>query len=683
MDRIAMSSSAVRTKVALRAGALPLLAAALSAQQPVAPTPDAVGNPRGENAAGYNIVNSLETGYRFSSVDGNLGKYRSDVNFGNGPRLLSSQLGVHSLDGKGGLFDEIVLTTLGLGNDPYQSALLRIQKNAWYRYDMQWRLNDYYNPALTVAYGEHLMDTERRMQDHDLTLFPQSRFKLRLGYARNVQDGPALTTVQLTTAQEFDTQGDEFPLFANVRREWNEYRLGGDVTLAGFKLTWMRRWNYFKEDTPHFLGQASAGNNPADLNTLTSFNRSQPYRGSAPGWFANLHTDRKYWAANGRISYTGGRGDFLLDESAVGVSRLGAALNRQIVVTGDARRPVTAGDFTLSIFPTERLTITNNTSVNNTRIDGNSIYSEFNNATAVPTDLNFQFLGIRTITNSTDAQYRATKWLGFFGGYHYSTRLIRSIEDFQQPPGPVTGPRAEQSNHIHSGVAGIRFQPIHSLSFLLEGEVGSADRPFYPVSEKNYHALGARAQYKTKNLTLAAGYRENYNNNSISITAFSSHSRNYSADASWAARSWFTVDAGYSRLHLDTLSGLFFFAGPQQVNSTSLYLSNIHAANLGIRLGIGRRSDLYAGYSITRDAGDGRSSPVAAGADPLSALLAPAQTFPLSFQSPLARVSVRLHSKVRWNAGWQLYRYQENFGLFSASQNYRANTGFTSLMWAF
>src|ERR1700674_4231451 len=140
MDRTAMSSSSVSAKVTLRAGALPLLAAALSAQQPIAPTPDAVGSQRGENVAGYNIVNSFETGYRFSSIDGNLGKYRSDVNYGNGLRLLSSQLSVHSLDGKGGLFDEIVLTTLGLGNDPYQSALLRIQKNAWYRYDMQWRL---------------------------------------------------------------------------------------------------------------------------------------------------------------------------------------------------------------------------------------------------------------------------------------------------------------------------------------------------------------------------------------------------------------------------------------------------------------------------------------------------------------------------------------------------------------
>ena len=35
------------------------------AQQVVAPTPETVGNPQGENTSGYNIVNSFETGYRF------------------------------------------------------------------------------------------------------------------------------------------------------------------------------------------------------------------------------------------------------------------------------------------------------------------------------------------------------------------------------------------------------------------------------------------------------------------------------------------------------------------------------------------------------------------------------------------------------------------------------------------
>src|SRR5579872_6054766 len=76
---------------------------ALEAQQVVAPTPDQVGSPRGENAGNYNITQSFETGYRFSLVGGNLGEYRTDVNYGNGVRLLGSSLTVNSRDGHGGL----------------------------------------------------------------------------------------------------------------------------------------------------------------------------------------------------------------------------------------------------------------------------------------------------------------------------------------------------------------------------------------------------------------------------------------------------------------------------------------------------------------------------------------------------------------------------------------------------
>src|SRR5436309_8484158 len=62
----------------------------LAAQQVVAPTTETVGTPRGENHGSYNITNSFETGYRFSLVGGDLGEYRSDVNYRNGLRLLSS-----------------------------------------------------------------------------------------------------------------------------------------------------------------------------------------------------------------------------------------------------------------------------------------------------------------------------------------------------------------------------------------------------------------------------------------------------------------------------------------------------------------------------------------------------------------------------------------------------------------
>ena len=663
-----------------------LAAGILQAQQVVAPTPDAVGSPRGENTGDYNITNSFETGYRWSIVNGDAGMYRSDVNYGNGLRLLGSSLTVDSRDGHGHYFDEILLNTIGLGNDPYQAATLRVRKNGLYEYDMTWRLDDFYNPGLDISGGAHLMNTSRRIQDHDFTLFPNGAFQLDLGFSRNTQNGPALTT-----AQEFDTRSSAFPVFENVHRQWNEYRLGVRANFAGFTFIARHTWDYYKDDpVDTFSGQEVAGTQN-DLGALTQFQRTQPFHGSTPGWLGNLFTHRKLWALNARMTYTGGTGDFALDEMATGTSRFGAAANRQIVVTGNGGRPNLAGDFSVSFFPTQNLTIVNNSSVHDLRIAGDNYYTEFDNGTGLATTFAFEFLGVRTIANDTDINYRLKDWIGFFAGYTYSERQIRQTDASALPsiPGTAFSDSYVSENHLNAARLGIRLRPLKPLTVTLEGELGRNNKPLAPISEDNYHTLNARVQYRTRHLQLSTEYRQIYNLNApLSLSYYTSHSRTYSGSASWSPKDWFSIDATYNKLHLDTLGSLEFFAGvlgPQlQTGYDSLYISNIHAGDVGVRFAVSKRADLYVGYSITKDVGDGRSSAVPPGTtDPVQALLSSVQTFPLTYQSPLARLSIRISPKVRWNAGYQFYGYGELFHLLGYNQNYNANTGYTSLLWSF
>ena len=296
------------------------LAATAAAQPVIAPGGERIGPPRGQDVDGYNIVQSFETGYRFHTVGGNEGRYRSDVNFRNGLRLLGSSLSIHSKEGHGRYFDELLLNTQGLGNDPYQISNLRIQKNRLYRYDFIWRQNAYYNPALPIAGGQHFLDTTRTLQDHSFTLFPQSSFKLFAGYSRNGQGGPGLSTVNL-----FDIRGDEFPLFRNVRRLQNEFRVGADITVARVRLSFLRGWEFFKDDTER-LGTVGRQGNPEDLTILSSFHRAEPYHGTTKNWHVNMVTERsEWWTASGRFTYAEGRRDFIFDETALGADRFGAA----------------------------------------------------------------------------------------------------------------------------------------------------------------------------------------------------------------------------------------------------------------------------------------------------------------------------------------------------------------------
>ncbi len=648
-------------------------------QATVAPTPDPVGKPRGDNFENYNILQSFEFGYRWRGIGGDGDMYRSTVNYGDGLRLLSSSLYVKSRDGHGRYFDEITLTTQGLGNDPYQSAMLRMEKNRLYRYDMMWRSTDYFNPALTVSSGEHFMDTTRHMQDHDLTLFPQSSLKFFLGYSRNVEDGPALTTIQL-----FNSKGDEFPLFQNLRREENEYRFGGEARLMGFRLNVLHGWQDFKEDTPVNLQGTSPGNNTNDLNVLNLFQLSQPYHGTSPYWRVGLFREGKHlWAANGRFTYVEGRRSFAYNELSSGTLFSGALTNLQVLTSGNAQRPAATGNLTLSLFPASFVTITNQTSVYNIRMVGNSYFVQAQNGVLTTPVVPFQYLGIETVSNSTDVDVRVRRWFAVHAGYTRDYRRIASIEDQANVGQAFThNTPIEQTNEMNTGVLGFRIKPIKPLTVSLDAEIGRADRPIYPISEKNYQAFSGRIEYKKKTFRAGVFAKTDYNTNSVSLTSYASQSRQYGVDGSWTATPWFSIDASYAKLHLYTLGGIDYFvgAGSEIGGESSLYISNIHTASLGARFSFLKRADLYLGYSHVQDVGDGRITPAGQGIDTALPAFQRAQTFPVRFLSPQARLSIRLHRQVRWNAGYQYYGYEERFAAF---QDFRAQTGYTSVSWSF
>jgi hypothetical protein len=268
--------------------------------------------------------------------------------------------------------------------------------------------------------------------------------------------------------------------------------------------------------------------------------------------------------------------------------------------------------------------------------------------------------------------------------------VINSNESVTTPGSPFSSIIAEQSNHQHVVNAGFNWLIWKGLRLHAEGELGRNNTPFYPISLKNYHEINSRLEYRVRKLILSTGYKETYNNDSISLTAYSSHARNFTSSGTWEFRPWLSVDASYSHLHLDTAGGIEFFAGSPRASlitgDESIYISNIHAGTLGLRFAVGKRIDLYAGYSITKDVGDGRATAtgtVNPATDPAGAVFAAVQTFPLTFQSPIARISVKVTPKVRFNVGYQYYGYKEQFGLESVNENYRGNTGYTSLLWAF
>jgi hypothetical protein len=144
-------------------------------------------------------------------------------------------------------------------------------------------------------------------------------------------------------------------------------------------------------------------------------------------------------------------------------------------------------------------------------------------------------------------------------------------------------------------------------------------------------------------------------------------------DATWTPRDWVSLDAGYSRLHIDTATWLSYFVAFRPVRGErSYYTSNLNVVHATAHLAVKEFATISLGYSRTQDKGaDQLPAP-----EPFRSF----QDYPMLYDSPSAQLSIRLHNKIRWNIGYQYYRYDED--LF-ASQNYRAHTGYTSILWTF
>src|SRR5215468_562301 len=99
----------------------------------------------GDDAGNFTIVSSIEFGYRGQRVDGDVNKFKSDLNYKAGPRLFDTSFFMKSKDGHGGgLFDSLMVTSTGWAADPQGNMRISVENPKWYRFDGQYRRFKYY-----------------------------------------------------------------------------------------------------------------------------------------------------------------------------------------------------------------------------------------------------------------------------------------------------------------------------------------------------------------------------------------------------------------------------------------------------------------------------------------------------------------------------------------------------------
>ena len=681
---------------------------------------------QGEKAGDYTAIGSVEFGYRGLSVDGDLNKYQSDLNYKAGPRLFDSSFLLRSTAGKGSLFETFLVNSTGWGADPQGNLRASVEQPEWYRFDATYRrfkyfrfLNDFANPNWVfspanfsvppkITTGEHGYDTRVKLGDFDLTLLPKNeRIRFNVGFSPERYSGPAFTN--------YHAGGNEFNFLTQLESRANDFRVGADGRLGPLNFSFLQGFRRFRDDSVVDLGVTPGTNlNPA-VASLTNFDRNEPARGSVNYTRFSLQTlVAKKLDITGRIIYSKAEQNYSFAESLTGrnwnpritgfpPSPPGATPNilnlGQYILTGDTERPNWLGNLGLTWLATDKFRLSNTFRVETFEITGSALFNDFFSLTrGTRTDtIGFSNANVltnteyRKIQNTIEGDYQFNPHYSIHLGYRYANRRVReAISGFNlganQPTALVPSDFTEHNN-THAILGGFKAQPARDWVLYFDAEHGTADNVFTRIGNYNYTNVRAKSRYKPTpriGFNLGVITRDNSNPSEIagvSIEDFGVNikSRIFTSSLDWTATSRFSVSAGYNYHWINSKAIVdYFFNSVQHPVGNSLYIVRNNFFFIETVTRLAPRATLFATYRINKDNGQGNRV-----ADPTGNPGTLIASYPMSYQSPEARLAIKLHERLDWNVGYQYYNYNENPLVGPRPQNYHAHLPYTSLRFYF
>jgi hypothetical protein len=693
-----MKSRTTLRRRLLLVGALALSSVAMNirAQQPApSPSPQTQTTtsqpPTASNdetmMGGYTVTSSIEVGVRGLSVVGNGNKYRSDLNYRPGLRLFDSSFLLKRKEGRGTLFDELLVNTSGWGADPQGYTRVNVEKTGVYRFDANVRRFKYFNNLVNLALNQHTQNTRLQFGDYDLTLLPDNpRFKFYLGYSRDTQRGPGLIT--------YDFSRDEFAISSNQQSSAHNWREGVDAKLGPIDISFLMGARYFKDDSS-FTTSFNRGNNPTNTSRIDTLRREMPTTGHHFFTRFSAHTFiAKKLDITGRFIYTQSRTNFDFLEQVTG--RSGVAPGNIIRLeefrtSGQVKRPYGVGDFGVTFLATDKLRFSDTFRFDNFRINGGDVLADFllqstpAGAPLPATTTNNLFLrstAYRRLMNTVEADYQFSTHFAAHIGYRFTDRRVRLFQFNQN-----TTPRSTDEtfvNRTNSVIFGFKARPIPGWNIYFDGEHGSADSVFTRIENNKFTNLRVRSRYAPNDkLSFSFSVVTRNNSNPSEVLQSSTllpagtapdaldvavKSRTFSTSVDWTPTQKLSLSTGFTHLRVTSNAGIILFITNQSRLGQSQYFMRDNFFFFNAFVNPSPRVTLFASYRISKDPGQGSR----ASSDPAIII----GSYPMAFQSPEARLVIKLNRRIDWNIGYQYYNYRDRF---FPVQNYHAHLPFTSL----
>ena len=685
----------------------------------------------GENAGNYTIVSSIEFGYRGLRVGGDLNKYQSDLNYKAGPRLFDTSFLARSKDGKGSLFDTLLVTSSGWGGDPSGNMRMSIEKPKWYRFDASYRrfkyfryVNNFANPNWIFSpttfsvppnpvTGLHGTNTRTELGDFDLTILPKNeKIRFTLGYSPERFGGTAGT--------DYHVGGNEFSLLNNIRSGSNDFRLGADGRVGPIDFSFLQGFRRFRDDSSINQGSTPGINRNPAVAQFTTFNRNEPARGQINYSTFSAHTFvAKKLDMTARIVYSNATTNFGLVETFTGknfatrITGIPSTYNPpntlnlgQYVITGDTKRPNTIADLGVTFLATSKFRLSNTFRFETFQINGGDNYSALFRITSnagvalAPLVINnggvgygtYKAIKYRKVQDTVEGDYQFNKNYSVHFGYRFGSRRDEVIETGyainSNLPTVLTPADEIDRNHTNAFFGGFKARPANNWTVYFDAEHGTADNIFTRIGNYDYTNIRAKSRYTPNrkiSFNLALITKNNSNPSEIagvSLTDFGVdiRSRVFTSSVDWMVNPRLTISTGYNYnwVNSDAVVDYFYQVPPaasvRHPLGHSLYFMRNNFFFFDATARLNRRMTLYTSYRVNKDNGQGNRV-----ADPTGNPGILINSYPMSYQSPEGRLAIRINRRLDWNLGYQYYNYNESAIVGPRPQNYHAHLPYMSL----
>jgi hypothetical protein len=345
------------------------------------------------------------------------------------------------------------------------------------------------------------------------------------------------------------------------------------------------------------------------------------------------------------------------------------------------------------------LRISNTFRVETFQITGSALFSDFFSLTrGTRTDtIAFNNSNVltnteyRKIQNTIEGDYQFSPRYSLHLGYRYANRRVEeAISGFNlgsNQPTPLVPGDFTEHNNTHAVLGGFKARPRSEWTIYFDAEHGTADNVFSRIGNYNYTNVRAKSRYKPSQrvaLNLAVITKDNSNPSEIagvSLEDFGVNikSRIFTSSLDWTATPRFSISTGYNYHWINSKAIVdYFFNSVRHPLGNNLYIVRNNFFFVETVARIAPRATLFTAYRINKDNGQGNRV-----ADPTGNPGTLIASYPMSYQSPEARLAIKLHHRLDWNVGYQYYNYNESTIVGPRPQNYHAHLPYTSLRFYF